>query len=227
MEERLESIKFLDFKDPRPKAEPIVPDSGQDVSKSVFDGSSSSRIDTQSLTIVELWLRSPNGTSSRSCVYPTDRRHADIAQADPTRFLFRVSGAGDPPVDPNDAVNVCWRLRNAKTVKSGLLELFIRDSKVPVWTKTLSKAELQSPPPDANATDQQRGTLFGGWAWNGTLAPVQGAHQPAFPGGHLLAAKSPYKLKLTVFTSKNKTIASRQAWTYFDVPYWHKYKLVS
>lgn len=220
-------IRFAKFLDPRPPREPPPPDS-QDVARTTSDGSSSAVLVQKQLVLEGVWVRDGNGASSPVCVYEQDRDHAALPEGTP-RFVFRVAGPGDPAVAPADSVTVCWRLRARKRAKlRGVLELFIVGSPGPVWRRELNDAELRTEPPDVQPADRLGGTIFGGFAWDGHLDAVDPAHQAAFADGHLLAAKSPYKLKLSVYTAKKRKItAARQAWTYFDVPAWHKYKLAA
>jgi len=223
-------IAFTDFTDPQPNPAPRVDDSLQDVARSTSDGTSSSLLAQVDLALVGVWVRDGNGNASQDYVYERDRGHAPLPRHQP-RFLFRVAGPGDPAIAAVDRVTVCWRLRARKgSTLRGVLELFVAGSPAAVWTRELSDAELRQEPLDVQPADRIQGTIFGGFEWDGALelADIDQAHQAAFAAGHLLASKSPYKLKLTIGTTKRRSRTSaRQAWTYFDVPAWHKYKLAA
>ncbi|MDC0719185.1 hypothetical protein [Nannocystis bainbridge] len=202
------AIDYAGFVDLRPV--PPVPESSNvhDVPRSEHAAEVRSTHARSRLQLEALYLEDADGQRSRAYRYPADVDHA--APAEDQRFAFRV----DDPAPQS----IRWRIRHAKPLRRGVLELFVAGRAEPVWSRALSAEELRTSPGGERSDGS---TVEGGLAWTGSFA----GGAPA--DGRVRAGESPYKLKLTIFSKTGAVVAKRQAWTYFDVPYQHKYALLS
>lgn len=226
MEHRFPTIRFADFQDPQPPDLPALDDDNS-VARTTSGGGTRAVLARPRMALREVWVQSVAGGRSAARTYAADRDHADLPPDAVGHFRFHVAGPLERPVAADDQVKIGWRIYDpGDKLDGGLLEVYVTGSDVPVWTRELDAGELRT-----DLDDEDRaladGEFVGGLAWDGSLPDVPDEHEDDFPDGMLRAARSPYKLKLSIYTRKRRALATREAWTYFDVPARHRYKLVS
>ncbi len=220
MHEPLPVIRYADYSDVKP---PVLPpsDNVSEVPRARHDSDTESTLDTSRFRIIELYLRRWEGTTAlqtQSHLYPTHRNHADIPPNGAHRVRFipvgRTGGA---------AAEICFRIEYPERVQGGRLELFIRNEANRIWHQDLTAHELTASPGLGGVPN----SVWSAWNWDGSLPAIDNGHDAKFPDNRVTAQFAPYKLKLTIWGANPDRVTEKtQAWTYVDVPFDSKYKMV-